>query len=97
MTLDSAERADLKAHARAAIDATTAAFERGDIPRTEWQRRLSEVMSTLYLADDDPRWQSGFDGDATLGARRAHSSSTPRRRAEHFSTLAVQTDTSSSH
>jgi len=66
MTLDSAEKADLKAHARAAIDATTAAFERGDIPRTEWQRRLSEVMSTLYLADDDPRWQSGFDGDATL-------------------------------
>jgi len=66
MTLDHAERAELKSHARAVIDAATAAFERGEIPRSEWQRRLSEAMSDLYLADDDPRWQSGFDGDATL-------------------------------
>jgi trans-aconitate methyltransferase len=66
MTLDHAERAELKAHARAAIDAATTEFERGSISRTEWQRRIAEALSAAYLADEDPRWQSEFDGDATL-------------------------------
>ena len=45
MTPDHAERAELKAHAHAAIDAATKELERGSIPRTEWQRRVAEALS----------------------------------------------------
>ena len=66
MTLDHAERATLKAKTQAAIDTATVEFEQAGISSTEWQRRISDALAAAYLADDDPRWQSGFDGDATL-------------------------------
>jgi len=66
MHLDSAERGKHKLHTQAVIDMATDELERGALTRGEWQRRVSDALAAAYLADDDPRWQSGFDGDATL-------------------------------
>jgi hypothetical protein len=59
-------RAALKAEAQSIIDAASRDFERGTITASDWQRRVSTVLASAYLSDDDPRWQSGFDGDAEL-------------------------------
>lgn len=59
-------RAAAKADAQAAIDAADAALVAGEIPDAEWQRRVSAALAGSYLRERDPRWQSGFDGDAAL-------------------------------
>ena len=63
---DSQTRAQLKAVAQAAIDAADADLASGAIPEAEWQRRVTDALARSYLREDDPRWQSGFDGDAEL-------------------------------
>ena len=64
--MDANARAAAKAEAQAGIDAASAALARGEIAHQEWQRRVSAALAGSYLRDDDPRWQSGFDGDAAL-------------------------------
>ncbi len=59
-------RARAKADAQAAIDAAGAAFAAGAVAEAEWQRRVADALAGSYLREDDPRWQSGFDGDAAL-------------------------------
>ena len=59
-------RASAKLEAQAAIDAASRDFAAGAIDESTWQRRVSVALATAYLAEDDPRWQSGFDGDADL-------------------------------
>jgi hypothetical protein len=66
VSMDEADRSRLKVHARSLIDGATDEFTRGAITRDEWQRRVADALSDAYLRDDDPRWQSGFDGDAML-------------------------------
>src|SRR5829696_5716360 len=55
-----------KAAAQAELDAAGLALRRGEIDEAEWQRRVTAALAAAYLLDDDPRWQSGFSGDATL-------------------------------
>jgi hypothetical protein len=55
-----------KAEARAAIDAATSELAHGSLSETRWQQRVGHALAAAYLGDNDPRWQSGFDGDATL-------------------------------
>ena len=55
-----------KAEAQAEIDAASRELERGTIGDVEWSRRVTDALAAAYLFDDDPRWQSGFDGDAEL-------------------------------
>lgn len=64
--MTSASRAEAKRQAHAAIDAATRELDGGAIAGEEWQRRVSDALAAAYLRDDDPRWQSGFDGDARL-------------------------------
>ncbi|HEU4628640.1 MAG TPA: class I SAM-dependent methyltransferase [Gemmatimonadaceae bacterium] len=64
--LDRDARTAARAAAQARMDAASDALARGAIPEPEWQRRVSDALAAAYLADDDPRWQSGFDGDAAL-------------------------------
>ncbi len=64
MTPDERERA--KRDAQAAIDDATRDLERGAIGADAWSRRVTGALADAYLGDDDPRWQSGFDGDAAL-------------------------------
>lgn len=45
------------------IEAATERFDRQAITCAEWQEQVSAALADAYLADDDPRWQSGFDGD----------------------------------
>lgn len=63
-------RAEAKAEAQAGIDAASEALARGAIADAEWQQRVAGALAASYLAPeaagDDPRWQSGFDGDAAL-------------------------------
>jgi len=59
-------RAAIKARTHASIDAATEEFKDGAISRAEWQRRVAEALGDAYLGETDPRWQSGFDGDAVL-------------------------------
>ena len=66
MVVNADERAALKASAHSAIEAASRQLARGDINEEEWQRRVSAALANAYLRDDDPRWQSGFDGDAQL-------------------------------
>jgi len=60
------ERAALKASAHSAIDAVSRELARGEIAEADWQERVSTALATAYLHEEDPRWQSGFDGDARL-------------------------------
>jgi hypothetical protein len=62
----STRRTAASAKARAAIDAASQDFARGAIAEAEWQRRMVDALGVAYLSEDDPRWQSGFDGDAEL-------------------------------
>lgn len=64
--LNEHERAAEKARAQAAMDAASRDLARGAIGEAEWQRRTSAALAGSYLGDDDPRWQSGFDGDPEL-------------------------------
>jgi SAM-dependent methyltransferase len=66
MTADADARARARAAAHAAIDAAGRALARGAIDERTWSRRVTRALSAAYLIDDDPRWQSGFDGDAAL-------------------------------
>lgn len=65
-----AGRAEATARAQAAIDAASAALASGAIAGAAWQRRVSDALAGAYLdagvGGDDPRWASGFDGDAAL-------------------------------
>jgi hypothetical protein len=63
---ESHARAQAKATAQAIIGAADAALAAGRIPEAEWQRRVTDALARAYLGEDDPRWQSGFDGDADL-------------------------------
>jgi hypothetical protein len=64
-TLSTEARAQAKAIAQAALDAAARALADGSIDRAAWHERVTGAMSSVYLADEaDPRWQSGFDGDA---------------------------------
>ena len=60
------DRAAAKARARAAIDAATSALARGGITEREWSRLATDALAAAYLTENDPRWQSGFDGDPEL-------------------------------
>ena len=59
-------RAAAKARAQAAIDDATRDYASGAIAEATWQERVSAALAAAYLGEDDPRWQSGFDGDADL-------------------------------
>jgi hypothetical protein len=60
------DRRALKQHAQAAIDAASAALSRGTLSQDGWHRAVTDALADAYLADNDPRWQSGFDGDPEL-------------------------------
>lgn len=66
MNLDPEARARRKARAQGLIDAATERFDTRAITRAEWQQQVAAALGDAYLADDDPRWQSGFDGDELL-------------------------------
>jgi hypothetical protein len=59
-------RTHAKLQAQAAIDAASRDFAAGAIDESSWQRRVSDALAAAYLGEDDPRWQSGFDGDPEL-------------------------------
>jgi len=59
-------RLSAKHDAQSKIDAASALLESGAIDEPEWSRRVTDALALAYLIDDDPRWQSGFDGDAAL-------------------------------
>ena len=64
--MNESTRTNAKLQAQAAIDAASRDFAAGGIDESAWQRRVSDALATAYLGDDDPRWQSGFDGDPDL-------------------------------
>lgn len=64
MTLSIEARRRAKAGAQVAIDAGSEALGRGALDETAWYERVTDALAAAYLADADPRWQSGFDGDA---------------------------------
>jgi len=66
VTDDHRSRAAVKADAQCSIDAACDALSRGTIDEPEWQRRVTTALARAYLAESDPRWQSGFDGDPML-------------------------------
>jgi SAM-dependent methyltransferase len=59
-------RAGAKSRAEAQIAAADEARRAGTITESGWQRRVTDALAAAYLIEDDPRWQSGFDGDADL-------------------------------
>jgi hypothetical protein len=66
MTLSDEARSRAKAEAQAAIDSASLDYDRRVIGEAEWQRRVGRALARAYLLDDDPRWQSGFDGSSDL-------------------------------
>lgn len=66
MSVDVNERTAAKARAQHAIDAASTAFSQRRLSETEWQRTVADALADAYLIDEDPRWQSGFDGDPEL-------------------------------
>jgi protein-L-isoaspartate O-methyltransferase len=60
------DRSALKARAQAAIDAASNALVNGTMTQSEWYSTVTDALAEAYLAETDPRWQSGFDGDAEL-------------------------------
>jgi hypothetical protein len=60
------DRSVTKAHAQSAIDAASNALAHGNLTQGEWHRAVTDALADAYLAEDDPRWQSGFDGDPQL-------------------------------
>jgi SAM-dependent methyltransferase len=63
---DALSRSASKTEAQAAIDAASDALAHGAISDADWQRRVTDALAQAYLRESDPRWQSGFDGDAAL-------------------------------
>ena len=63
---DELPRTAAKVDAQAAIDAASRDFASGAITESTWQRRVADTLALAYLREDDPRWQSGFDGDPDL-------------------------------
>ena len=59
-------RSRARAEGQATIRAATLELERGATDEAAWYRRQAEVLAAAYLLEDDPRWQSGFDGDPGL-------------------------------
>ena len=68
------------------IESIDAAFDRGDIDRVEWHRRIGAIIGQAYLAAADPRGQSGSSG--RTGSRHAASSS-PRLFAMERSSMSA--------
>lgn len=66
MPLESAKRVQAKIHAQRMIDAAADDLARGVVDDQGWSRRVADALSSAYLLEDDPRWQSGFDGDSRL-------------------------------
>ena len=66
MSLSPIERERAKTEAQAAIDAASLGLERGTLDDRAWTRAVADALGSAYLRDDDPRWQSGFDGDSQL-------------------------------
>jgi hypothetical protein len=60
------DRHAAQARAQTAIDAASGALARGELTEDEWHLAVTDALAAAYLADDDPRWQSGFDGDPEL-------------------------------
>lgn len=65
-TRDPNARETAKAEARSRIAAATQELAKGTIDDAGWQRSVTDALADAYLRWDDPRWQSGFDGDARL-------------------------------
>jgi len=63
MHLDPDARMRRRTFTQGLIEAATERFDRQAITCAEWQEQVSAALADAYLADDDPRWQSGFDGD----------------------------------
>ena len=63
---DRHDRATAKARAQFAIDTASDSLTRGTITQADWHRAVTDALADAYLAESDPRWQSGFDGDAEL-------------------------------
>jgi len=55
-----------QAACQALIDAASDVLAHGNISQSEWYRAGSDALADAYLAESDPRWQSGFDGDPEL-------------------------------
>jgi trans-aconitate methyltransferase len=66
MPLESYKREQAKIHAQKIIDAATDELARGVVDDLGWSRRVADALTSAYLLEDDPRWQSGFDGDSRL-------------------------------
>jgi SAM-dependent methyltransferase len=60
------DRSAAKARAQAAIAAASSALAGGTLTQNEWHRTVTDALADAYLAENDPRWQSGFDGDPDL-------------------------------
>jgi SAM-dependent methyltransferase len=66
MTDSSDLRRRAKAEGQAAVEAASLELERGVIDEAAWYQRVTGALAAAYLIDEDPRWQSGFDGDPEL-------------------------------
>lgn len=66
---DPGPRQRAKDEAQAAIERAASDLARGKIDESVWCERVSAALAAAYLSDDDPRWQSGFDGDAEAWRR----------------------------
>ncbi len=66
MALSPIERQHAKTEAQAIIDNASQELERGTLDEVGWTRVVADALASAYLRDDDPRWQSGFDGDSQL-------------------------------
>jgi hypothetical protein len=60
------DRSVAKARAGAAIDAASDDLARGTLTQGGWHRVVTDALAQAYLGENDPRWQSGFDGDPEL-------------------------------
>jgi hypothetical protein len=60
------DRSAAKARAQSAIEAASKALARGALAQSEWHRAVTDALAEAYLAENDPRWQSGFDGDPEM-------------------------------
>ena len=66
LSLNPIERQRAKIETQAAIDAASLGLVRGILDDAAWSRAIADALASAYLRDDDPRWQSGFDGDSQL-------------------------------
>jgi SAM-dependent methyltransferase len=66
VTLGPSERQRAKTEAQMTIDSASQDLEHGTVDELAWSRRVVDALAAAYLLDEDPRWQSGFDGDSQL-------------------------------